>query len=185
MKTRDKIIVVGDNLIREKGYNAFSFSDISKELKIKNASIHYHFPTKTNLVIAVIQKHLILLEKFKTAVVNENAIMKIIKFLSVYSIAKSGGKISILGSLANDYNTFDPEVQTELKILTESTINWLTQTLTEGKKEGTFKFIQDPRTKALTIITTILGAEQLSRITYPHTFQTVKENILNDLKQEI
>ena len=46
MNTREKIILLGDNLIRKKVIMPFSFGDISKELGIKNASIHYHFTTK-------------------------------------------------------------------------------------------------------------------------------------------
>ncbi|UBM59665.1 TetR/AcrR family transcriptional regulator [Marinilongibacter aquaticus] len=181
MNTREKIIVSGDNLIRKRGFNAFSFSDISKELEIKNASIHYHFPSKTSLLMAIIQKHLLLLEKFKRHVADENSTSKMVKFLSVYALAKSGGRISILGSLANDYLTFGLEVQTELKLLTDNTLNWLIGTLKEGKKEGLFQYKLDDRTQALTIITKILGAEQLSRITFPHDFQEIKENIIQEL----
>jgi TetR/AcrR family transcriptional repressor of nem operon len=104
-------------------------------LGIKNASIHYHFTTKTTLVIAIIQKHHILLEKFKRKVGNESPVQKFIKFLSVYAVAKSEGRISILGSLSNDYYSFEPEVQAELKILTDNTLNWLTDTLKDGKRK--------------------------------------------------
>ncbi|MDX8568247.1 TetR/AcrR family transcriptional regulator [Elizabethkingia sp. HX XZB] len=181
MNTREKIILLGDNLIRKKGYNAFSFGDISKKLGIKNASIHYHFTTKTTLVIAIIQKHHILLEKFKRRIANENPLQKLIQFLSVYAVAKSEGRISILGSLSNDYYSFEPEVQAELKILTDNTLNWLTDTLKDGKKEGFFNYNMDHHTKALMIITNILGAEHLSRITYHQNFQEIKNTIINDL----
>ena len=181
MNTRDKIIQHGDTLIRKIGYNAFSFSDISRELKIKNASIHYHFSTKTMLVISIIQKHLLLLEKFKKAVAEGNSIEKMIAFLLVYSIGRSDNKISILGALTNDYYTFDPSVQIELKLLMENTLNWLTGTLKEGKLEGVFHYKIEDRTKAFMIITNILGAEQLARITFKHDFQEIKETILADL----
>jgi AcrR family transcriptional regulator len=35
MNTREQIIQLADNLTREKGYNAFSFYDISKKVGIK------------------------------------------------------------------------------------------------------------------------------------------------------
>ena len=57
MDTRSEIINIADALIRAKGYNAFSFTDIGKQLNIKNASIHYHFPTKTDLGVAIIAQH--------------------------------------------------------------------------------------------------------------------------------
>lgn len=182
MNTRDKIIQLGDNLIRERGYNAFSFSDISKELSIKNASIHYYFPTKSALVISIIRKHIIQLEKFKTNIIQEEPVEKITKFLTVYSFARRGGKISILGALSHDYNSFSEEVQSELKILTDDTITWLTETLNLGKTRGDFGFKEDTRVKAMLLITNILGAEQLSRITYNHDFEEIKDSIINNLR---
>lgn len=181
MNTKDKIIHIGDQLIRTNGYNAFSFSDISKELNIKNASIHYHFPTKALLVISIIQKHLLLLEKFKKAVAYDSPIQKIIKFLLVYSAGRANGKTSILGALTSDYNTFESQVQTELKLLMENTLHWLTETLKEGKTTGAFLYEVEDRTKALLIITNILGAEQLSKITFNHDFQEIKETIIANL----
>ena len=183
MNTRDRIIQVGDELIRKRGYNAFSFSDISKELKIKNASIHYHFSTKSLLVISIIQKHELILEKFKKAVYNLDPIEKITRFLSVYSTGRANNKISILGALTSDYYTFEAPVQTELKILMENTLNWLTETIKEGHKFGMFQYQMDHRTKSLMIITNILGAEQLARITFKHDFQEIKDIILADLNK--
>ena len=76
-----------------------------------------------------------LLEKFKRRIANENPLQKLIQFLSVYAVAKSEGRISILGALSNDYYSFEPEVQAELKILTDNTLNWLTDTLKDGKRK--------------------------------------------------
>lgn len=104
-------------------------------------------------------------------------------FLTVYSVAKSEDKISILGSLTNDYLTFELAIQNELKKLTDNTLSWLTKTLEEGKGKGVFNYTIDDRNKALMIITNILGAEQLSRLTYNQDFQQIKETIINDLIQ--
>ena len=93
--------------------------------------------------------------------------------MSVYAVAKSEGRISILGALSNDYYSFEPEVQAELKILTDNTLNWLTDTLKDGKRK-VFNYNMDHRTKALMIITNILGAEHLSRITYHQNFLEIK-----------
>ena len=45
METKDKIRNLAEELIRTKGYNAFSYADLSAPLQIKNAAIHYHFPS--------------------------------------------------------------------------------------------------------------------------------------------
>ncbi|HZE99428.1 MAG TPA: TetR/AcrR family transcriptional regulator, partial [Planctomycetota bacterium] len=47
--TAGRILNVAERLVQTRGYNGFSYSDISSELRIRNASVHYHFPSKTDL----------------------------------------------------------------------------------------------------------------------------------------
>ena len=56
--TRSEIIRLGSELIRSIGYNSFSYADISKALNIKNAAIHYYFPSKSDLGVEIIRKNL-------------------------------------------------------------------------------------------------------------------------------
>ncbi|HKI87734.1 MAG TPA: TetR/AcrR family transcriptional regulator, partial [Draconibacterium sp.] len=56
--TREKILELGENLIRTRGYNAFSYQDISSELGIKNAAIHYYFPSKKNLGTSIVKTNI-------------------------------------------------------------------------------------------------------------------------------
>jgi len=183
MDTRTTIIQISDSLIRERGYNAFSFSDISKKLHIKNASVHYHFPTKTSLGIAVIQEHWNRLEQLKHRTANQTPLEKLNAFFSIYSTAKSENKVCIVGSLATDLFTLDPGIQNEIKKFTNNILKWVTKILQEGKSEGIFNFNINERTKALIIITNMLAAVQLARLTNKQDFQRIKDNVLNDLIQ--
>jgi len=58
---------VAERLIQTRGCSAFSYQDIADALKIKKASIHYHFESKTDLVIAVIDRYS---ERFDEALKN-------------------------------------------------------------------------------------------------------------------
>ena len=51
--TRSEIVRLASELIRSIGYNAFSYTDISQKLHIKNAAIHYYFPSKSDLGVEV------------------------------------------------------------------------------------------------------------------------------------
>jgi TetR/AcrR family transcriptional repressor of nem operon len=161
MHTKDKIVLIGDRLVRTRGINAFSFSDISKELGIKNSSVHYYFPTKTSLVLAILEKHARLLDKFKARVADMDPGRKISSFLAVYSRARIGGRISILGALSSDVLTFEEEVKQALRLLTEETLAWLSETLVQ---EQGFGACTDGRSRAVEMISQILGSEQLARI---------------------
>ncbi len=181
MDTRTEIIKFGDSLIREKGYNAFSFADISKQLNIKNASVHYHFPTKTTLGLAIVQEHRSRLEKLKTKTANKAPVEKLNVFLNIYSVARSENKICIVGSLATDFYTVEPEMQTELRKLADDILNWVIAILKEGRNKKVFQFNTTERTKALMIITNMLAAVQLTRLTNKQDFKEIKETIINDL----
>ena len=185
MDTRTEIIRIGDNLIRKRGYNAFSFSDISKQLNIKNASVHYHFPTKTALGLAVIQEHLNRLEQLKERTSGKSPLEKLNAFLSIYSAAKSENMVCIVGSLATDLYTVEPEIQNELKKLANNILNWITEILQDGKNKDIFHFSINERTKALLVITNMLAAVQLTRLTNEQDFQQIKENVINDLIQKL
>lgn len=58
MKSRkQEIIQLAVALIETRGVQGFSYNDISKQLDITKASIHYHFPNKSDLVLAVIASY--------------------------------------------------------------------------------------------------------------------------------
>ncbi|HEY3475881.1 MAG TPA: TetR/AcrR family transcriptional regulator, partial [Anaerolineales bacterium] len=43
------ILNMAEDLLQYKGFNGFSYAHISSKLGVKNAAIHYHFPTKEDL----------------------------------------------------------------------------------------------------------------------------------------
>jgi TetR/AcrR family transcriptional repressor of nem operon len=182
MSTREEIIRLGDLLIRDKGYNAFSFYDISKKLKIKNASIHYHFATKTELGVSIVKNHSNKLDTLIESMADKNPLLKLKAFLSVYDKIKSEGRVCLVGSLATDLNTVDAKMEKELKGFANKILVWVTEILKEGKIKKMFVFEGSARTKALMIISNMLASLQLSRLTDDKDFYTIQETILKDLK---
>ena len=47
--TKQTILEAARRVVQSRGYNALSFRELAKEVGIKSASIHYHFPTKGDL----------------------------------------------------------------------------------------------------------------------------------------
>jgi len=43
--TEAKILDLAETLIRQNGYNGFSFRDIASGVGVKSSSVHYYFPT--------------------------------------------------------------------------------------------------------------------------------------------
>ncbi|WP_264550690.1 TetR/AcrR family transcriptional regulator [Flavobacterium sp. N2038] len=184
MTTRENIIDKADQFIRNKGYNAFSFKDISNDIGIKTASIHYHFPTKSDLGVATIKEHIARCETLKEKVAHESPLTKLQAFLEVHAQIKRENKVCIVGSLATDLNTLDDAIKTELQEFAKIVINWITEILIEGKELNIFDFDMLPRTKALMIITNMVAIVQLSRVTGDDDFELVRETILTELRSK-
>lgn len=182
MTTRENIIEKADQYIRNKGYNAFSFKDISNDIGIKTASIHYHFPTKSELGVATIKEHIARYEALKEKVANKSPLIKLEAFIAVQAQIKMDNKVCIVGSLATDLNTLDESIKDELKIFAKLVLEWLTEVLTEGKNQNIFEFDILPRTKAIMIITNLIAIVQLSRLTKDDDFELVRETILTELR---
>jgi len=182
ISTRERIIELTDTLIRDQGYNAFSFYDIAQKLKIKNASIHYYFPTKTDLGIALLETHTERLHHLQASVQDKDAVSKIKAFLSIYNTIHSEGRVCIVGSLATDLKTVEPKMAKALTSFANEILEWVTSILNEGKENKTFSFNEPARTKALMIITNMLAAVQLTRLTGEKDFITIRENVLAGLK---
>ena len=47
--TRHALLDAAGELAQTRGYNAFSFRDLSERIGVTTASIHYHFPSKADL----------------------------------------------------------------------------------------------------------------------------------------
>ncbi|WP_428660689.1 TetR/AcrR family transcriptional regulator [Runella sp.] len=182
MSTRESILQLADTLIRDKGYNAFSFNDISKSIGIKTASVHYHFPTKTDLGIAIVRTHIERVTALRAAQKDQPPLKKLESFLSIYTKVKAENKVCIVGSLATDLLTVEEEMKSELKILTKLILEWVTEILEEGRTKKVFTFEGLARTKALMVITNMLASVQLTRLTdNPNDFEIIKSTILADL----
>ncbi len=181
MSKREEIIELADNLIRQKGYNAFSFYEISDVIGIKTASIHYHFPSKSDLGTAVIDYCMCNLSELIESVKDKPADIKLDKFFTIYSKIQKDSKVCLVGSLATDFDTLDHNVQNKLKELSGLILAWVSEFLAEGRKQEIFQFEGLARTKALVIISNMLASVQLTRLTNKADFKKIKESIRKDL----
>ncbi|MGO7998244.1 TetR/AcrR family transcriptional regulator, partial [Rhizobium ruizarguesonis] len=55
--TSDSILTSARALIMTGGYHGFSYADIAAVVGIRNASIHHHFPSKTDLVRPLVVRY--------------------------------------------------------------------------------------------------------------------------------
>jgi AcrR family transcriptional regulator len=182
--TREKILELGENLIRTKGYNAFSYQDISTELGIKNAAIHYYFPSKENLGTSIVKTNI---QRFEEMIENMHSRnfdewQQLDTFIKIYIKSHREKKLCIVGSLGPDFNTLNETIITELIKMTEIILKWLTEILTSGRDKKIFDFNDEPQNKATLIFSSLVASLQLSRIKDKIDYKSVCQAIIEDLK---
>ncbi|MFV1983763.1 MAG: TetR/AcrR family transcriptional regulator [Thiohalomonadales bacterium] len=183
--TKDKILEFTSIVLQERGYNGFSYSHISKQLGIRNAAIHYHFPTKADLGVAMIQCYQ---SQFGSWLAyNElQYTHQYEKLFEAYiaisrSFIKKQNAICPLAVLEANYSVFPENMQKLTQILSKDIRSWFTQILTAGRKTSVFKFDGSPENKSILILAALHGASMMVNGEFVDIFETTVTQIKLEL----
>jgi TetR/AcrR family transcriptional repressor of nem operon len=182
--TKRAIMDLAESFLQEKGFIGFSYAHIAAELGVKNAAIHYHFPTKEELACAVIQRYR---DRFQLWINNARIQdlpprAKMDWFFSIYTDTHTdNGKVCLAGSLETEFNSLPDSLRQQTEALTRELLNWLQSTLKEGREAGVFYFRGDPASKAALILSSLQGALQMARALGTSKFHAVVEQHKQDL----
>lgn len=181
METRDKITRLADQLIRKQGYNAFSYKDLSSPMQVRNAAIHYHFPTKTDVGVAVIDQAIREFNEYKQQWSDLPENERLEQFAQMYTRNYNEGLICLMGSLAPDYLTLPEALQLKVWSMGQDLLAWLTSCLQQGREKGLFNFSGEPCDRALLVASTLLSALLLNRVLGEDTFQRMYDQLMSDI----
>src|SRR5215216_7239977 len=119
--SRRTILNLAESLLQEKGFNGFSYAHLAAELGVKNAAIHYHFPTKEDLACAVIQRYR---DRFQlwinnSRIRNLSPQEKLDWFFSIYTDTRlDNGKVCLAGSLETEFTSLPDALREQTEALT-------------------------------------------------------------------
>lgn len=182
--TRERILELGEELILNKGYNGFSYQDISTVLGIKNAAVHYYFPSKENLGVSILKTNS---QRFDEMVENmQNRDFdewhQLESFMKIYLKSNRENKICLIGSLGTDINTLSDHMKTELHKMVEHITEWLESILEKGREKDLFSFSGSARDQALHILSSLVAGLQLARILDKSDFKNIHQAIWEGIK---
>jgi TetR/AcrR family transcriptional regulator, transcriptional repressor for nem operon len=181
--TREKILELGEELILTRGYNGFSYQDISTVMGIKNAAVHYYFPSKETLGTSILKTNIQRFDEMVENMQNRNfdELHQLNAFIKLYLKSSRENKICIIGSLGTDINTLSEPMQQELQKMVERILDWLGETLESGKQNGLFQFRVSAHDQAILILSSLVAGLQLARILGKQAFKSVHQSILDEI----
>jgi len=182
--TQRAILDLAEAMLQDKGFNGFSYAHIAAELGVKNAAIHYHFPSKEELGCAVVQRYR---DRFQLWVNNSRVKdlppqKKLEWFFGIYTHLRADkGRVCLAGSLETDFNAIPDSLREQTQSMTREMLAWLQATLNEGRESGVFQFNGEVGAKTSLVLSSLQGGLQLARALGTKKFHEVVEQNKQDL----
>ena len=166
MDTRTALLDSAEHASRMRGYDGFSYADLSRDVGIRKASIHHHFPTKADLADALLQRYrqrfFESLEAIKAR--HSKGSSRLGDYLGAYREALSGGKmVCLCVAFSAGRDSLSDPVLAELNRFDEQSVIWLTEVFRLGKADRSILSVTDPRSEAVACLALVEGAQLLAR----------------------
>lgn len=175
--TKQEILQWGEMLIRTKGYHAFSYADIAKPLKIKNAAVHYHFPSKADLGSTIIANVSADFNEFKDRTKSLDPATQLQQFIGIYDKSLALHRVCIVGALSPIVDTLPLSMQKALQAFAEELLQWLTAVLTAGKTQQLFQLKDEPVNVAHGIIALLMASLLLNNIVLHNAYSIIIKSV--------
>ncbi|MEM9572688.1 MAG: TetR/AcrR family transcriptional regulator [Pseudomonadota bacterium] len=166
MNTRLSLLDSAEQAVRQRGYHGFSYADLSREIGIRKASIHHHFPTKADLGLALIERYT---ERFFEKLdqiqdKNKSAAEQMEAYLTLYRDALDNGEqVCLCVSLSAGRDHVSQDVLDQLDQFHRKSLRWLESVFEAADVDGSIQFLAGPEAEASAALALVEGAQLLAR----------------------
>jgi len=159
---------VAHQLLAQRGFSAFSYADIAEAIEIRKASIHHHFPTKTALVVAVLERHRLRAQE-AYAGLDEHVpapVDRLKKYVDYWEacIRSMSQPFCIAALLGAELPSLPEEVQAEVGKHFTALRQWVAKTMKDGVKQKTIKLQGTAEVEAEMLMAAVHGGMISARV---------------------
>lgn len=166
MATSSQIIEVATEFVQTLGFHAFSYRDIADRIGIRTASIHYHFPSKADLVRAIVERVCDAAAAGISAIdaTSTSQTERLRRFCGMFEQTLGDAeRLCPMCMLAMGQEAIPPEVREGVKKFWAGGEAWVASVLEAGQREGEFAADLDPETVGRTFVAALEGAMVAAR----------------------
>lgn len=160
--TFDDILSCARTLIIAGGYNGFSYADISEVVGIRKASIHHHFPSKSDLVRVLVERYRQELGAGLAEVVRHHPDpadqLRAYADYWVECIGDASSVFCVCALLASEIPVLPADVALEVRAYFRDLSAWLLSVMEKGAEQGRLVLSASPRVEAEGFMATVHGA---------------------------
>lgn len=169
MSTLEKIIELTNTLVQQRGFQGFSYADLEAGIGIRKASIHHHFPSKTDLGLAYCDYKTQQFQELAAALRQLPAgVQRLQGYLDAFADCATQGQMCGAYAMLTDSHLLAPELQLAVYRLAQTEQHLLQDILATGQQSGQLQLLQPPAALAMMVSSALKGALLLNRIP-PHS----------------
>ncbi|MCY0385722.1 TetR/AcrR family transcriptional regulator [Robbsia sp. Bb-Pol-6] len=163
---REQLLAHAQTLLMARGYNGFSYRDLSGLVGVKTSSIHYHFPSKDQLALAAVEAYGTAVRDAVACIPDDvDADVQLRLFAQGTTQWRDGSEyICLCGMLAADIASLPESVRAAVRAFFEANEAWLAKVLARGRADGTLTVKGTPETSARTLMAAIQGSLLAARL---------------------
>lgn len=170
MVMKEQILASAQRLVQQRGFNGFSYADIAAEVGIRKASLHHHFPSKTDLGLALIEEYSAQVDSARARIggLDLQADAKLRAYIALFRGSLDAERMCLGGMLASEWLTLDASMLPGLKRFFARNTEWLTEILAAGVTQKLFVLNGSAADHARLFLATLQGALLIGRATGDH-----------------
>lgn len=180
--TRSYLLSEAKNLMRTKGYSAFSFADLAKKLGITKASVHYYFATKDILVEEAILEAIAdtkqILNHFYQQYSTIDSRLKAYSTLFLKHVALI--ELPLCASLSAELNNLPQYLRSLVQHFFNVQLDWLNKVIQAGQQNQEIPLRLDSQLYATRILNLFEGSSIVSHVF--HSSRYIEDALTHSLE---
>jgi len=162
--TREQLLDHAQTLIRQRGYNGFSYRDLADRVGVKTSSIHYYFPCKDDLLIEAIDNYA---AHAASRMQDIDTTLPAYERLTCYAALVDGApadQVCLGGMLAADLSSLSDRARLALQSFYRTHESWLSKVVADGQRDGTVAWSGDPEAAGRYLFAAFQGSLMTARL---------------------
>ncbi len=160
--SREAILAAAKSTAQAHGYSGLNFRDLARDVGIKSSSVHYYFPSKAELGVAVARRYwedtAAVLEAMLAETADPARCLRQYPEIFRKSL-ESENRLCLCSFMAAEYDDLPEAVKKEVQAFADVNVAWLSKVLSAASAISS----QESELRARAIFAAIAGAQLLAR----------------------
>ena len=161
-ETKQRIMDAARLTVQAHGYSRLSFRELAKEVGIKSASVHHHFPTKADLGAAVARRYWEVTAAALEAMLAETSdpVRCLHQYPDIFRKSlENDNRLCLCSFMAAEYEDLPEPVKKEVQTFTDVNVAWLSKVLFAANGVSS----EESERRARAIFAAVAGAQLIAR----------------------